>query len=191
VAETSELYELLRRVGHTTLAGEIAVWRRRAGAADENLLVRSLPEHTRLLLAGDGQGAARILQRGGARYAAALALIDTDDAVALRDAHSQLQELGAAPAAAHAARRLRELGEKAIPRGPTPRTQANAGGLTARELEVLPLLAEGLRNAEIAKRLIISPKTVDHHVSAILRKLDVRTRAQAASAAGRLGLIET
>lgn len=191
VAETGELYELLRRVGHTTLAGEIAVWRRRAGAADENLLVRSLPEHTRLLLAGDGRGAARILQRGGARYAAALALIDTDDAVALRDAHSQLQELGAAPAAAHAARRLRELGEKAIPRGPTPRTQANAGGLTARELEVLPLLAEGLRNAEIAKRLIISPKTVDHHVSAILRKLDVRTRAQAASAAGRLGLIET
>jgi len=54
---------------------------------------------------------------------------------------------------------------------------------------VLPLLAEGLRNAEIAERLIVSPKTVDHHVSAILRKLDVRTRAQAASAAARFGLI--
>ncbi|MGB8875790.1 MAG: LuxR C-terminal-related transcriptional regulator, partial [Solirubrobacteraceae bacterium] len=55
-------------------------------------------------------------------------------------------------------------------------------------LEVLPLLAEGLRNAEIADRLIVSPKTVDHHVSSILRKLDVRTRGQVAAAAARLGL---
>jgi DNA-binding NarL/FixJ family response regulator len=60
--------------------------------------------------------------------------------------------------------------------------------LTARELEVLPLLAEGLRHADIAERLIVSPKTVDHHVSAILRKLGVRTRGEAGAEAGRLGL---
>ena len=56
---------------------------------------------------------------------------------------------------------------------------------------MLPLLAEGLRNAEIAERLIVSPKTIDHHVSALLRKLDVRTRAQVGAAAARLELIKS
>ncbi len=75
-----------------------------------------------------------------------------------------------------------------MPRGPRRTTQANPVGLTARELEVLPLLAVGLRNAEIASRLIISEKTVDHHVSSILRKLDARTRGEAVIKANRLGL---
>ncbi len=51
------------------------------------------------------------------------------------------------------------------------------------------LLAEGLRNAEIAERLVVSERTVDHHVSAILRKLDARTRGQAAAEAMRLGVV--
>jgi DNA-binding NarL/FixJ family response regulator len=54
---------------------------------------------------------------------------------------------------------------------------------------VLPLLAQGLRNAEIAKRLVVTPKTVDHHVSSILRKLDVPSRGQAGAAAARLGVV--
>jgi DNA-binding NarL/FixJ family response regulator len=53
---------------------------------------------------------------------------------------------------------------------------------------VLALVAEGLRNAEIAERLFLSPKTVDHHVSAILRKLPARTRGEAGAQAVRLGL---
>jgi DNA-binding CsgD family transcriptional regulator len=60
--------------------------------------------------------------------------------------------------------------------------------LTARELEVLALVADGLRNADIARRLSISPKTVDHHVSAILAKLGVPTRGAAARVAARLGI---
>jgi DNA-binding NarL/FixJ family response regulator len=60
----------------------------------------------------------------------------------------------------------------------------------ARELEVLVLLADGLPNAEIAQRLIVTDKTVDHHVSAILRKLAVRTRGEASMQAMRLGLTE-
>ena len=75
-----------------------------------------------------------------------------------------------------------------MPRGPRPSTRENPAGLTARELEVLALLVEGLRNAQIAERLVVSEKTVDHHVSAILRKLDVRTRAEAAAEATRWGL---
>jgi DNA-binding NarL/FixJ family response regulator len=97
--------------------------------------------------------------------------------------------LGARPAAATVARRLRDLGERGLPRGPRPKTRANPAGLTARELEVLQLLTEGMRNAQIAARLVLSEKTVDHHVSAILRKLEVRSRAEATAEATRLGLL--
>ncbi len=86
------------------------------------------------------------------------------------------------------AQRLRELGARGIPRGPRPRTREHPAGLTRREVEVLSLLAEGMRNAEIAERLVVSTKTVDHHVSAILRKLDVRNRGEAAAEAARRGL---
>ncbi|HET6865617.1 MAG TPA: LuxR C-terminal-related transcriptional regulator [Solirubrobacteraceae bacterium] len=64
-------------------------------------------------------------------------------------------------------------------------------GLTPRELEVLALLRDGLRNAEIAQRLVVSEKTVDHHVSAILRKLGVRSRGEASTRAAKLGLYES
>ncbi len=77
-----------------------------------------------------------------------------------------------------------------IARGPRRSTRRNPAGLTSRELEVLRLVADGLRNAHIAERLVVSSKTVDHHVSAILRKLQVGTRTEAAAHATRLGLLE-
>ena len=123
-----------------------------------------------------------------ARAEAALALAESDDAAAVRDSLEQLQQLGARPASAVVARRLRNRGVRGVPRGPRPRTRENPAGLTARELEVLLLVADGLRNAEIAQRLVVSEKTVDHHVSAVLRKLDVRSRGSAAAAAVRLGI---
>ena len=106
----------------------------------------------------------------------------------LRRSLDELQALGADPAVAIVTRRLRRRGTRDLPRGPRPKTRANPAGLTTREVEVLALLANGLRNAEIAERLVVSTKTIDHHVSAILRKLNVRTRGEAASTASRLGL---
>jgi len=86
------------------------------------------------------------------------------------------------------ARDVRSRGGPA-PRGPRPATRDNPAGLTARELEVLRLLAEGLSNAELASRLSLSAKTVGHHVSAVLRKLGVPSRSRAVAAASQLGII--
>ena len=60
--------------------------------------------------------------------------------------------------------------------------------MTRRQLQVLALLAEGCRNAEIARRLYLSEKTIGHHVSAVLEKLQVHSRGEAAAVANRLGL---
>ncbi len=99
-----------------------------------------------------------------------------------------LHGLGARPAAAVVARGLRSLGEQSVRRGPRPATAANPAGLTSREAEVLGLLAARLSNAKIAAQLGLSDRTVDNHVSAILRKLGVRTRNEAGAQAERLGL---
>jgi DNA-binding NarL/FixJ family response regulator len=90
-------------------------------------------------------------------------------------------------AAAHLRRRLRSSGVRRIPRGPRPASQRALAGLTPRQVEVLELVMDGATNAEIAAQLVISPKTVDHHVSAVLAKLGVTSRHAAGAAAARLG----
>ena len=87
-------------------------------------------------------------------------------------------------------RKLRASGVRSIPRGAQERTRQNPCGMTNRQLRVLGLLVEGRRNADIARRLFVAEKTVDHHVSAVLAKLGVRSRGEAVAAATRLGLCE-
>jgi DNA-binding NarL/FixJ family response regulator len=91
--------------------------------------------------------------------------------------------MGAAPAAQALRRQMRERGVLSVPRGSRTSTRCNPLGLTRREAEILALLSEGLRNAAIARRLFVSTKTVDHHVSAILAKLGVPSRAEAVAMA--------
>lgn len=121
-------------------------------------------------------------------YEQALGLAESSDPDDALQALETLDRLGAAPAAAMVRRRLKELGVARIPRGAQTRTRQNPYGLTERQLEVLVLLADGLTNPQIAAELVLSTRTVDRHVSAILARLDARTRQEAAAAARSLGL---
>jgi DNA-binding CsgD family transcriptional regulator len=173
------------------LAGELAFWLWRLGGPDRlptSGVRDGAAEPFALQMAGEWAAAADRWRALGCPYEAAAALADSDQELQLRQALTELERLGARPLAGAVARKLRELGVRGLARGPRPPTRANPANLTAREAEVLALVAEGLRNADIARRLFVSPKTVDHHVSAILTKLGVRTRGEAARAAARLGI---
>jgi DNA-binding NarL/FixJ family response regulator len=75
-----------------------------------------------------------------------------------------------------------------VPRGPYGAARENRAGLTGRQLEVLRLLVDGRTNAEIADELVVSLRTAEHHVAAVLAKLGAATRRDAARRAGDLGL---
>ena len=132
-------------------------------------------------LRGDWRAAAECWARLGDPYERALELAESGEVGPTVEALHTLDDLGAAAAARHVRRRLRALGMTRVPRRRAASTRANPAGLTDRQLDVHALLAEGLTNAEIADRLVLSVRTVDSHVAAILDKLGVRTRREAAA----------
>ncbi len=161
--------------------GAVAAWLSRTGSPRP--VPGEIPEPYRLLLDGDLVQAAQVWIRLGCPYDAAMALVGASDEEALREALSAVTSLGAQPAARIIRQRLRALGARSIPVGPHTATREQPFGLTRRECEVLDLICAEHTNAEIAAKLFISVKTVDHHVSAILAKLGVPTRAAARRAA--------
>lgn len=174
------------RDGQRWAIAELGVWRRRAGH-DDGPLDAGGP--FALELAGDPAAAAAAWTALGCVYQAALAKAHTGRPELIAEAHQELLRLGARAAAAVVAQKLREAGVSSVARGPRPSTAANAAGLTRREMEVLRLVADGLGNQDIARRLFLSRKTVDHHVSAILGKLGAATRREASQSAAALGLL--
>ncbi len=181
--DTAFEFSLSKNSPYTT---GLAYWRWRAGVQTEVPLMRDDPYA--LEMAGNWEQAARSWAMIGCPYESALALASAGDEPRLRRALTELQRLGARPAAGIVTRRLHDSGVRGVPRGPRRETRHNPARLTAREIEVLALVAEGLRNSDVAERLFVSQKTVDHHVSAILKKLSVRTRGEASAEAARLGL---
>jgi DNA-binding CsgD family transcriptional regulator len=141
-----------------------------------------------LEIAGRWADAAAAWTAQGAPYEAARARAQGDDEAALRTALATCEALEARPLATRLRRRLRALGARQISRGPQSATRRNPAGLTRREREVLDVLLGGATSPEIARRLHLSPRTVENHIAAICTKLGVSNRADAITAAQRLGL---
>ncbi len=185
VAIARPAYELAALRGDAWARAELAFWLWRGGApvaphADDPAPYADTP-------AGDWRSAAEAWERMDCPYERAEALSEAEDEEARLEALRLFDEFGAARAASHLRRRLRADGVRRIPRGPRAASRMGPAGLTPRETEVLDLLVRGDTNAQIAQALVITPKTVDHHVSAVLSKLGVSSRREAGAALEKLG----
>jgi DNA-binding CsgD family transcriptional regulator len=186
VATVAPWYDEVLRYGYPTVAAQLGFWLRQAG---HHVDMPAVDHPYTLLAEGRWREAADAWLAAGCAYEQALALAASPDAADLLEALSIVDGLGAEPLARIVRTRLRDLGVARIPRGPTPSTRDNPAGLTDRQVEVVRLLADGLTNSEIAARLVLSVRTVDTHVAAILGKLDARTRREAVGRAEALGLV--
>lgn len=175
-----------RQAGFTA---ELLLWRHR-GHVDIDIPAFCAQQPFALEAAGRWREAAQAWRALGCPFETARALADGDEH-AQREALAAFEALGARPMVERVRRGLRAAGVRGLPRGPRSSTQEHPAGLTSKEAAVLALLASGLRNKEIAARSSRSVRTIDHHLEAIFAKLGVTTRAEAVSAAYRLGVVTT
>jgi DNA-binding CsgD family transcriptional regulator len=166
--------------------GELSWWLAVAGVRRSAPVPVAAP--FALMLDGAWREAARAWARLGCPLWEAIALGAAPDLADGRRAAEIADRLGASGVRDALLRSRHVLGIP-VPRGPRGTGARHPARLTDREHEVLELLARGLTNAEVAQRLYLSEKTVGHHVSAILRKLDEPTRAGAVAAALRRRII--
>ena len=176
IEEARAAYDLAVQKKHPWIAGEIAFWRWRAG--DDISPPAWIATPFALQIAGDWRAAAVEWQRRGCPYEQALALMDGDESAQLA-ALEIFERLGARPATEKLKQQMRSHGMRGIPRGPRLATRENVFGLTAREMEVLGCLVEGSSNKDIAKKLSLSIRTVEHHIASILQKMEVDSRNEA------------
>lgn len=170
------------------LAAQLSLWCRLGGDAATPIPDFCAQHPFALEAAGRWKDAADAWHALGCRFERTRALSRGDEP-AQRQALALFEELGAQPMVERVRHRLRTAGARGLPRGPRRSTREHPCGLTSKEVAVLELLAAGLRNKEIAQRLHRSARTVDHHLAAIFDKLGVATRAEAVSAAYRLGVV--
>jgi len=177
VREVMPAYERVSRQPDPRMKGELAAWLWRANALE--VVPSGIAEPYAMEISGKWQDAARAWQALGCPYEQAIVLGWHGGEPEQREALKIFERLGANPATEALRRRMRSHGIRGVPRGARSSTQKHPFGLTRREAQILELMRDGLRNAAIAKRLFVSPRTVDHHVSAILTKLDVSSRIEA------------
>ncbi len=189
IAEASAAISSACDHGESWIAGQLALWRHRAGHPAPVPAGCSIATPYRLEIAGDWQEAARFWHERGLLLEEARALANATDEATLRQALSIFDQAGAWSDAARVASRLRKLGFRNVRRGPHQATRSGFAMLTPRETEVLSLMAGNATNRMIAQQLYLSQRTIEHHVSAILAKLDVPTRAAAIDRARAAGVI--
>ena len=180
------VYQEARRLGERAYQAELGYWLVKAGQPAE-----TASDHPYALqAAGRWREAAELWEAAGCPYEHAAALAESPEPGDLLAALGILDELGATPLATLVRGRLRALGTSRIPRGPRGETRVNPAGLTARQVEVLRLLGMGYTNAQIASQLVVSVRTVDSHVAAVLAKLGAASRREAAASAAELGVLD-
>jgi len=184
-AEAEAALPLALRHRHAWFIGELAFWCWRAGRLDAP--PPGCAEPYALQITGRWRDAAALWRQLDCPYESAGALAD-GDVDAQRDALQIFEQLGALPAAEALKLRMRQAGVRGLTRGPRATTREHPFGLTTRELQVLQLLCDGLRNADIAERISRSVRTVDHHIAAVFGKLGVETRVAAVQTALGAGL---
>ncbi|MGC4077551.1 MAG: AAA family ATPase [Rubrivivax sp.] len=170
-----------------TLHGDLALWRLRL-EPNADVATAELSPPYRAEAEGDWQQAAQFWRDAGAPYDAAMALAWGDE-TAQREAVAMLERLGAHPVANRVRFAMRRSGIANVAAGPRQSTRDNALGLTRREMQILRLVDSGLSSKRIAVELEISPKTVDHHVAALLEKLGAHSRLEASARARSAGLL--
>ena len=168
-------------------AGDLRAWLARLGRGPGGNL-EGLPDPYVQELEGRHAEAARLWHEMGAPYDAAQASVHAPDDTTAAAGLASLDSLDVPASAARARAMLMERGIRALPSRPRAGTVANPSGLTNRQLDVARLVARGLTNGELARELFISPKTADHHVSAVLAKLGLASRREVVRAASSLGL---
>ena len=178
---------MMNQMGNLYENSEFAFWLKKA--RNQELPLQEVYEGYKLDNLKNVHRAATSWQNAGCPYEEGLALFEGDEDDK-RKAISIIHKLGALAVYEKLKFEMRSSGIKSIPRGLRKSTQENPALLTDRELEVLQLLNEGMQNKEIAARLFISAKTVDHHISAILFKLDVNSRTKAVQEAIRLAILK-
>jgi DNA-binding CsgD family transcriptional regulator len=165
------------------------IWLRKLAPNRELPTSSFLLEPVRMLVEGNWREAAAKWEEKGALFNQALSLTLGGEE-SCQKAARMFQEMGAVGSLKALQRDMRRDGLAVKTSVPRRSTTENPAGLTRRQLDVLSALNDGLSNAEIANRLFISPKTVDHHVSAILAKLDVPSRGEAAAKARAAGWLK-
>jgi DNA-binding CsgD family transcriptional regulator len=184
-SEASSALELAISQHHPWFIGELSYWMKQAGGSHSPC--GSCAQPFTLEMNGRWQEAADLWQQLGCPYEQARALSNGDTAAQV-EALKLFDRLGARPSAEMVRRQWRSEGRRGLPRGMRQSTQTNPHQLTAREIEVLELLCEGLRNSEIAERLFRSVRTIDHHLAAIFAKLEVTSRIEAVTVAREAGI---